>query len=67
MKFRNLVLMGFAAMGIAACSNSDENGIDAVLIDGKPREIHARVIWAALDSPFVQPHLRHICTERKTK
>lgn len=29
MKFRNLVLMGFAAMGIAACSNSDENGIDA--------------------------------------
>ena len=45
----------------------DENGIDTVLIDGKPREIHARVIWAALDSPFVQPHLRHICTERKTK
>ena len=45
----------------------NENGIDVVLIDGKPREIHARVIWAALDSPFVQPHLRHICTERKTK
>lgn len=45
----------------------NENGIDVILTDGKPREIHARVIWAALDSPFMQPHLRHICTERKLK
>ena len=39
-------------------------GFEAVITDGKPREIFARIIWAAEGSIYVQPHTRYIVTER---
>jgi len=41
------------------------DGFDVVITDGKPRIIHARMIWAAESSIFVQPHTRYIVTEKR--
>lgn len=42
-------------------------GFEVIIRDGKPRMIHARVIWAAVDSNLVEPHTRYIVTERTNK
>lgn len=42
-------------------------GFEVVIRDGKPRVIHARVIWAAEYSDIVEPHIRYIVTERTAK
>ncbi len=44
-----------------------QKGFEVIIQDGKPRVIHARVIWAAEYSDIVQPHTRYIVTERATK
>lgn len=41
------------------------DGFDVVITDGKPRTIHARMIWAAEFSDYVQPHTRYIVTEKR--
>lgn len=40
-------------------------GFEVIIRDGKPRVIHARVIWAAEYSDIVEPHIRYIVTERQ--
>ena len=42
-------------------------GFEVIIRDGKPRVIHARVIWAAEYSDIVEPHIRYIVTERTAK
>ena len=42
-------------------------GFEVIIRDGKPRVIHARVIWAAEYSDIVEPHIRYIVTERQSK
>ena len=42
-------------------------GFEVVIRDGKPRVIHARVIWAAEYSDIVEPHIRYIVTERTAR
>lgn len=42
-------------------------GFNVVITDGKPRTIHARMIWAAECSIYKQPHTRYIVTEKKIK
>ena len=45
----------------------DAIGFETYIEDGQPRFIHARVIWAAEYSDFVQPHIRYLVTERTVK
>ena len=42
-------------------------GFEVIIRDGKPRVIHARIIWAAEYSDIVEPHIRYIVTERTVK
>ena len=42
-------------------------GFEVIIQDGKPRVIHARIIWAAEYSDIVEPHIRYIVTERTVK
>ena len=42
-------------------------GFEVIIRDGKPRVIHARIIWAAEYSELVEPHIRYIVTERTVK
>lgn len=51
------------------CTHCDmtAKGFETYIEDGQPRFIHARVIWAAEYSDFVQPHIRYLVTERTVK
>lgn len=44
--------------------NPTERGFEIVINDGKPRTIHARMIWCAESSILVTPHARYIITKK---
>lgn len=53
---------------VSTCApNMTSKGFEVIIQDGKPRVIHARIIWAAEYSDIVEPHIRYIVTERTVK
>lgn len=53
---------------VSTCApNMTSKGFEVIIKDGKPRVIHARIIWAAEYSDIVEPHIRYIVTERTVK
>lgn len=53
---------------VSTCApNMTPKGFEVIIQDGKPRVIHARIIWAAEYSDIVEPHIRYIVTERTVK
>ena len=53
---------------VSTCApNMTSKGFGVIIQDGKPRVIHARIIWAAEYSDIVEPHIRYIVTERTAK
>ena len=53
---------------VSTCApNMTSKGFEVISQDGKPRIIHARIIWAAEYSDIVEPHIRYIVTERTVK